>query len=256
MKLAATILAATLAASISGSAWAQTAAADSARQARQAIMANPTVANIHTYYLKNVSQPSDANEIYTALRNALPADVKSFLVSSDNAIIVLAGPDQFAIVEELIKNLDRPHRTYRLTYTVSEMDGSKRIDTQHFAMVVAPGQPTTLKQGSKVPVVTGSTGTAAEANGIQTQFTYLDIGMNFEATVDEFANGIRLRTSVDQSSVGEQKSVVGVQEPVVRQTSLKSSSFLTPGKPLTLGSVDVPGSTRHLDIEVVMEQVP
>jgi type II secretory pathway component GspD/PulD (secretin) len=255
MKLAATILAATLTASIGGSAWAQTAAADSARQARQAIMANPTVANIHTYYLKNVSQPSDANEIYTALRNMLPADVKSFLVSSDNAIVVLAGPDQFAIVEELIKNLDRAHRTYRLTYTVSEMDGSKRIDTQHFAMVVAPGQATTLKQGSKVPVVTGSTSASAAA-GVQTQFTYLDIGINFEATVDEFANGIRLRTSVDQTSVGEQKSVAEVQEPVVRQTSLKSSSFLTPGKPLTLGSLDVPGSTRHLDIEVVMEQVP
>jgi hypothetical protein len=27
------------------------------------------------------------------------------------------------------------------------------------------------------------------------------------------------------------------------------------GKPLVLGSIDIPGSTRHLDVEVVMEQV-
>jgi hypothetical protein len=48
---------------------------------------------------------------------------------------------------------------------------------------------------------------------------------------------------------------VGAQEPVVRQTVLEGTSFLTPGKPLVLGSLDIPGSARHLDVEVVMEQV-
>ena len=36
------------------------------------------------------------------------------------------------------------------------MDGGKRIGTQHFAMIVVTGQRTVLKQGSKVPIVTGS----------------------------------------------------------------------------------------------------
>jgi hypothetical protein len=27
------------------------------------------------------------------------------------------------------------------------------------------------------------------------------------------------------------------------------------GKPLVLGSLDIPSSTRHMDVEVVMEQV-
>jgi hypothetical protein len=31
---------------------------------------------------------------------------------------------------------------------------------------------------------------------------------------------------------------------------------LSLGKPLVLGSIDIPGSTRRLDIEVVMETVP
>lgn len=43
---------------------------------------------VQTFYLTNPSQASDANEIYTALRNVLPPDVKSFLVPSQNAIIV------------------------------------------------------------------------------------------------------------------------------------------------------------------------
>jgi len=79
--------------------------------------------------------------------------------------------------------------------------------------------------------------------------------MNFDATLDEFANGVRLRSKVEQSSIAEEKSGVGAQDPIVRQTVMESTSFLTQGKPLMLGSVDIPGSTRHLDVEVVMELV-
>jgi hypothetical protein len=85
--------------------------------------------------------------------------------------------------------------------------------------------------------------------------TYLDVGMNFDATLDEFANGVRLRSKVEQSSIAEEKSSVGAQDPIVRQTVMEGTSFLAPGKPLILGSLDIPGSTRHLDIEVVMEQI-
>jgi hypothetical protein len=123
-------------------------------------------------------------------------------------------------------------------------------------MVVASGQKTTLKQGSRVPIATGSYAPNGSPNpGQQTQFTYLDVGMNFDAGLDEFDNGVRLLSSVEQSGVAEQNSIAGVQEPVIRQTSLKGAAYLAPGKPLTLGSLDIPGSTRHLDIEVVMEQL-
>jgi hypothetical protein len=39
------------------------------------------------------------------------------------------------------------------------------------------------------------------------------------------------------------------------QATLQSTALLTAGKPVMLGSLDVPGSTRHLDIEVVLEPV-
>jgi hypothetical protein len=42
---------------------------------------------------------------------------------------------------------------------------------------------------------------------------------------------------------------------MIRQTSLDGSSILMPGKPLVLGSLDMPGSTRHMDVEVVAELV-
>lgn len=213
-----------------------------------------------TYYLNNISQVSDSNEIVTAVRNLIPPNAKVFPVLSQNAIIVGATPEIQARVQKLLLDLDRPKKAYRLTYTITEMDNGKRIGTQHFSMVVIAGQRTTLKQGSKVPILTGSyhTGTgggSVATPGVQTQFTYIDVGMNFDASLDEFTNGVRLRSKVEQSSIAEDRSMTVGQDPVVRQTVLEGTSFLSVGKPLMLGSVDVPGSTRHLDIDVVMDTV-
>lgn len=209
---------------------------------------------MQTFYLNNVSQQNEANEVVVAVRNLLPPDVRVYLVPTQNAIVMRANPEELALTRKLLDDLDRPKKTYRLTYTVTETDGGKRIGVQHFAMVVVTGQRTVLKQGSKVPIATGS---FSEKGGTeaQTQFTYLDIGTNFDASLDEFVNGVRLRTKVEQLSVAEQMSGVGLQDPIIRQSSLEGTSFLTPGKPLVLGSIDVPGSTRHLDVEVVMEAV-
>jgi hypothetical protein len=48
---------------------------------------------------------------------------------------------------------------------------------------------------------------------------------------------------------------MGPQDPVVRQTVLEVTSALAPGKPLLLGALDFPGSTRHQEIEIVAELV-
>lgn len=212
-----------------------------------------TSESVETFHLTNISQPNDAIEIVTAVRNLLKPDAKIYFVPNQNALILHTTPDQIKLAQKLLSDLDRPKRTYRLTYTITETDGDKRIGTQHFSFVVVSGQRTTLKQGSKVPVATGtySTGTS----GVQTQFTYLDIGLNFDATLDESVNGVRLRTKAEQSSIAEQKTVADVQEPVVRQTVLEGTAILTPGKPLVLGTLDIPSTTRHQDIEVVMEIV-
>jgi hypothetical protein len=146
----------------------------------------------------------------------------------------------------------RAAKTYRLTYTFTETDSGRRLGAQHFAMILVSGFKTVLKQGSKVPIATASnTGGPNTA----TQFTYLDVGINIEASLDELDEGVRLRTRIEQSSIAEEKSSVGTQDPVLRQTFLEGTSNLTQGKPLTLGSVDIPGTARHIDVEVVMEAI-
>ena len=258
MKLASGILVATFGLLLSSPTARTQTAPTASKPNPESASARPNADFVErTLYLNNAVQTSDANEMVTALRNMLRPEDRLFLVQNQNAIVMQAPAEQIALAQKILSEIDRPKRTYRLTYTVTEMEGGKRLGVQHFAMVVASGQKTTLKQGSRVPIATGSYAANGSPNASQqTQFTYLDVGMNFDATLDEFASGVRLFSSVEQSSIAEEKSGVGEQDPIVRQTSLKGAAYLTPGKPLMLGSLDIPGSTRHLDVEVIMEQLP
>lgn len=206
-----------------------------------------------TFYLSNVSDRSEGNEIVTAIRNIVSPSSKIYFVPSRNVIVVRSTPDQMALTQKLIADLDRHNKTYRLTYTLTEIDNGKRIGTQHYSLTVVAGQRTTLKQGSRVPIATGAY--TLSTSTTQTQITYVDVGMNFDVTLDEFANGVRLRSRVEQSSIAEQTSSVTLTDPVIRQTTLEGTAFLTPGEPMILGSLDIPGSTRHMDVAVEMEAV-
>ncbi len=215
--------------------------------------AKPDPGVLQTFYFTNVSQPSDANEIFNAVRNLASIDVRAILVPGQNALSVRGTPEQLLLVQKIVNDLDRPKKTYRLAYTLTEMEGGKRIGVQHLAMIVVTGGRTTLRNGSRVPIVTGAYNPGSPTQN--TQVTYIDIGLNIDASLDDLPTGARLRSKVEQSSVAEERSGVGAQDPVVRQTVLEGTALLTPGKPTMLGSLDVSGSTRHLDVEVVMEAV-
>jgi hypothetical protein len=121
-------------------------------------------------------------------------------------------------------------------------------------MVLAPGQRTVLKQGNKIPVVTGAD--LKNPNNPQSQITYLDIGMSFDATLDEAPSSLRLKTKVEQSSLLEDRSGTVAQDPVVRQSVFEGSANLIPGKPLTIGSLDIAGTTRRIEIQVTVDPLP
>ena len=63
---------------------------------------------VQTFFLSNVSQPNDGNEMQTAVRNVLPPTAHVFFVASQNALIVRATTDQLLLVQKLLNDLDRP----------------------------------------------------------------------------------------------------------------------------------------------------
>jgi len=210
----------------------------------------------HTIYLHNVVNDEQASQIATAVRNSSDPSVRAYVLGTQNAIAVETYPAEFARIEALVRSLDRPHNAYRLNYTITELDSGKTVGTEHLSMVVVNGQHTSVKEGDKIPIATGSYSDGnTTPNGVQTQFTYLDVGMNFDATLNEVEGGAVLKSKVEQSSLGTPSTIAGVQEPVVRQTVLDGIAVLTLGKPVLLGSIDVPTTTRRFDIAVVLEQI-
>jgi type II secretory pathway component GspD/PulD (secretin) len=212
--------------------------------------ARPNAEIYQSIYLNNITQQNDANEVVNGLRNMI-SKARVYLASSQNAILVHGSAEDIALAQKIVADLDRPRKVYRLTYSIAETDGGKRSGAQRYSLLAVAGDKTTLKQGSRVPIVTG-TG-SADSPGAQVQ--YVDVGLHIEATLDGRGDGLRLRTKVEQTSLSDEKPGVS-QDPVLRQTVLDGEATLVPGKPLILGSLDVPGVAHRQEIEVLAELVP
>jgi type II secretory pathway component GspD/PulD (secretin) len=198
-----------------------------------------------TIFLQNVTVQYDLNDIQTALRNNFPW-AKMYGLAGQNAITVTSTAEDLQDIKKMVAELDRPKKVYRVTYSVSDVENGKKTGTQHYALVVASGSKGILKEGKRIPLVTGATGENAAQNS---QVQYIDVGVNIEASIE----GEGLKTKVELTGVGDEKSSAGISDPVIQQTMLENNSTLTIGKSIVLGSLEVPGTARHQEIEVTTE---
>jgi hypothetical protein len=205
-----------------------------------------------TIYLANITQQSDATDIQSALRNMLPR-AKVYFVLGQNALTVESSPEDILLARKIVADLDRARKVYRLTYTITEIDNGKQAGSQHLTLLVALGEKTDMKQGIRVPVVTGSCDAGSSTPSSQVQ--YVDVGLSIEASLFGSPDSLNLRTKVEELSLAEEKSGMGAQDPLIRQNILEEKLHLTQGKPLSLGSLEQPGGTRRQEIEVVAELV-
>ena len=209
---------------------------------------------IHSYQLHYATSQSEQNEILTAIRNVGAPNVKIFLVPSQSQIVVSGTPEQNEQIVELLHMLDVPAPLYRLTYIFTETDGGKRIGAQQYSMVLAPSQRMQLKEGDKVPVMTGSLD--KDTGGVSKQTTYLDVGFSFEATVTPYgSDGVRLQSKVERSAIAQEKTSVLAEDPLIRQSMINGVVNLTLNKPQHLGNIDVIGSPRQLQVDALVEVV-
>lgn len=212
----------------------------------------PAPETVQTIFLSNAFEQNELNDISTDLRNVMPR-AKIFPVQSQNAITLRATAEDLAIAQKLVAELDLPRKIYRLTYTITDFEDGKRMASQHYAFLIVSGEKAIFKQGSRVPIVIGTV--EKQTTNQSSEIQYEDIGVSIEATVSGSPEHLMLRSKIEQSSVGDDKSAVVAPDPVVRQTVLEGFSELTEKKPLDVGSLDVPGTTRHQEIEVVAELV-
>ena len=81
---------------------------------------------VQTFYLTNVSQQNDANEIMVAIRNLLDPGLKIYLVASQNALVIRGTPDELILAEKIINDLDRTKP--EVVVDVAELEVSRSLE--------------------------------------------------------------------------------------------------------------------------------
>jgi len=203
---------------------------------------------VATIHLTHVTAQRDFSDLQTDLRNLLPMTV-IYGIQTQNAISLRGTPEEIETAKKVIADLDRPRKSYRVTYTFTDMDNGKPSNVRHLTLIALAGEKAVAKHGNRVPIVTGMFENDSPAQSSQVQ--YLDIGLNVEATLD----GDRLRSKVEQTGLADERSGIGVQDPIVRQTMMEAVSDVKPGKSMLLGSIDVPGTSRQQNVEAVAELI-
>jgi len=123
------------------------------------------------------------------------------------------------------------------------------------------GQKASLKIGDRVPVATGSFQPGIGGVGINplvnTQFQYLDVGVNIDITPKVHANNeVTLKVTMDISSVTGTSNIGGISQPIIGQRKIEHEVRLKEGEVNLLGGMLEDSSTKALTGIPGLGQIP
>lgn len=106
----------------------------------------------------------------------------------------------------------------------------------------ADGQKATMKIGERIPIATGSfsapSGSSAANPYVNTQFQYIDVGVNMEMTPTIHYNGdVTLKVKIEISSETGSTTISGVTEPIIGQQSVEEIIRMKEGESNILGGL-------------------
>ncbi len=123
------------------------------------------------------------------------------------------------------------------------------------------GQKASLKIGERVPVATGSFQPGIGGVGINplvnTQFQYLDVGVNIDITPHVHAGReVTLKVAMDVSSVTGQSNIGGISQPIIGQRKIEHEIRLREGEVNLLGGILEDSTTKALSGIPWLSSVP
>jgi len=123
------------------------------------------------------------------------------------------------------------------------------------------GQKASLKIGDRVPVATGSFQPGIGGVGINplvnTQFQYLDVGVNIDITPKVHAGReVTLKVTMDISNVTGQSNIGGINQPVIGQRKIEHEIRLKEGEINLLGGMLEDSTTKSLTGIPGLSQIP
>jgi len=289
---------------------------------------------LKTFYLSNLSQATELQDVVNAIRAVLDVQRVQQLLSQ-NALVVRGTPDQIALAQKLVEDLDKARPEVIVDIAVMEVSKDKsrtlglspptsasialqsnlnnsttstttttpgatssptgqeginlnslaNINATNFQVTIPSanlstlmgdsstkliqnpqvraldGQKATLKIGERVPVATGSFQPGIGGVGINplvnTQFQYLDVGVNIEITPHVHQNGeVTLKLVMEISSVTGQASIGGISQPIIGQRKIEHEIRLKDGEANLQGGIMTETETKSLTGIPGLAQIP
>jgi hypothetical protein len=200
---------------------------------------------VKTFYFPNITSPSDLQDIVNTLRTIIEIQ-RIQQQPSFQTITVRATPEQMAITEKLVEELNRAKQKtggeYRLEFKISETAEEKKMASNVYLMLIEPRQTGKLRIGFKVPIDAG-----------ENKKTYTDVGKNIDCTVvSETEHSVSLRLTVESSGIAEDghgTKETAMGNPVIQGTRMEGNVTLELGAPTIVGSFQDPLTRHNFQIE-------
>ncbi|HTR26599.1 MAG TPA: cohesin domain-containing protein [Terriglobales bacterium] len=129
---------------------------------------------LKTFYLSNLSQPTELQDVVNAMRTILEVS-RIQQLPSQGAIVVRGTPDQVALAQKLVDDLDKAKPEVLIDVAVMEVSRDKMKN-----LGISP--PTTMSVALQPNVNTSSTGSTGSTGGVPT------------STNGQTTNGVTLNT--------------------------------------------------------------
>jgi general secretion pathway protein D len=286
---------------------------------------------VKTFYLGNVSTPTDLQDIVNAIRTVLEVQ-RIQQVPSQSAIIIKGTPDQLALASKMIDDIDKSKPEVIVDMVVAQVrrdklrnlgitppqnlsvalqgnslassttgttttttTGSSSLnfnDLQHlnstnYAVTIdslkavalysdadtkimqnpkiraTDNEKATLTIADKIPIATGSfgtplgVGTAVGAVGVNTQFTYTDVGVKMEITPRVHPDGqVTLKLSMEVSALNGSSTIGGITQPIISTRKVEQVIRLKDGETNLLGGILEIDDTSTLGGTPFLSQIP
>ena len=268
---------------------------------------------VKTFYLGNVSGPTDLQDIVNAIRTVLEVQ-RIQQIPSQSAIVIKGTPDQLALAAKMIDDIDKskpevivdvwvaqvrrdklrnlgitPPQTITValqgTNTTSTGTGTgttttstggglinfndlQHLNSTNYAVKIddvkaialfsdadtkimqnpklraTDNEKATLTIADKIPIATGSfgtplgIGTGVGSVGVNTQFTYTDVGVKMEITPRVHPDGqVTLKTSLEISNLNGSQTIGGITQPIISTRKVEHTIRLMDGETNLLGGI-------------------
>ena len=128
---------------------------------------------------------------------------------------------------------------------------------------VSDGEKATLKIGDRVPVATGSfqagvgVGTSSINPLVNTQFQYIDVGVNIDVTPRVHPDGdVSMKLSIEVSQITGTSNIGGINQPVISQRKIEHDIRLKDGEVSVLGGLIERTQTKNVNGIPGVAQLP